>query len=309
MLLLSQQIAAANSAANGDIARGGFPFYAEIGNAGGVLWSGSFGASAPTATTAMPIASASKFLYGAYCAQTMTLGATDWPFLNMSSGYHLLNGQCQANSTQTASQCLATTGPGGIPYDTLTPADVGKFYYDGGHFQHHGVNYAGLSADTRSLLGTAYQSALGVGAALVFTQPLLAGGVTTTAATYRTILQAVLSGTLRISSLLGTNTVPASTFNGALSSPAPSDEPWHYGPGHWIEPDGTFSSGGKYGFYPWINSTKTLYGIIARNDQSGSDEIGLASVRTGQSIRNAFITNRQRNPPRFGLGWLPRWDV
>src|SRR5262249_48883407 len=77
-----------------------------------------------------------------------------------------------------------------------------------------------------------------------------------------------------------------------------SDEKWHDSIAHWVEEDGTFSSPGADGFYPWIDASKTYYGILARFDpstQSSGEDSGpayYASVRCGRAIRNAWL-----NPP------------
>src|ERR1700760_691357 len=66
----AQRTAAARSTAEGnDKCRAVQPFYWSIGDARGVLADGSVGARAPTATTQMPIASASKLVYAAFIAQ------------------------------------------------------------------------------------------------------------------------------------------------------------------------------------------------------------------------------------------------
>ena len=64
--------------------------------------------------------------------------------------------------------------------------------------------------------------------------------------------------------------------------------------GHWVEDDpvtgdGTFSSAGAFGFYPWIDATKTYYGILAREDTSGGGN-GFPSAECGRNIRKAFVT-------------------
>ena len=78
----------------------------------------------------------------------------------------------------------------------------------------------------------------------------------------------------------------------ALYSPGPDDETWHYSLGHWVENDpergdGSFSSPGAFGFYPWINADRSLYGVVARAAGAGS---GLASARCGRLIRQAWRT-------------------
>lgn len=60
--------------------------------------------------------------------------------------------------------------------------------------------------------------------------------------------------------------------------------------------DGSFSSPGAFGFYPWIDSTKTYYGIVAREVHNGvlaSEEAQrpyLQSMNCGRLIRKAWKT-------------------
>ena len=66
---------------------------------------------------------------------------------------------------------------------------------------------------------------------------------------------------------------------------------WHYSLGHWVEDDpavgdGAFSSPGAFWFYPWIDQSKTYYGIVARKDHAGS---AVDSVNCGREIRKAWM--------------------
>ena len=104
----------------------------------------------------------------------------------------------------------------------------------------------------------------------------------------------MLNGQLQIASLLGSNatcTNPA-TCPTALNTPIRNDASWHYSIGHWVEDDpvsgdGAFSSAGAFGFYPWINADKNLYGVLARLDAAGG---GNSSALCGAAIRKAWVT-------------------
>ena len=92
-------------------------------------------------------------------------------------------------------------------------------------------------------------------------------------------------------SVLGTHAVCTNpdTCPAAVNAPSPPGDSWHYSIGHWVEDDpltgdGAFSSAGAFGFYPWIDSTKTVYGVIARETLSGA----LTSVKCGRLIRRAW---------------------
>jgi hypothetical protein len=52
--------------------------------------------------------------------------------------------------------------------------------------------------------------------------------------------------------------------------------------------DGAFSSPGAFGFYPWIDATKTYYGIVARHVVGAGSY--LESAQCGAALRRAFIT-------------------
>ena len=72
---------------------------------------------------------------------------------------------------------------------------------------------------------------------------------------------------------------------------SPVVEAWHYSYAHWVEDgpavgDGAFSSPGALGFYPWIDATKTTYGVLARVQPNGY----WASVLCGRLIRKAFTS-------------------
>lgn len=80
---------------------------------------------------------------------------------------------------------------------------------------------------------------------------------------------------------------------------SPSPLAWHYSYGHWVEDepttgDGAFSSPGKFGFYPWIDASKTYYGVVAREDVTPGTSVQTApyyqSVLCGRAIRKAFVT-------------------
>lgn len=271
------------------------PFYWEIGDRLGRVTGGSVNRSGNTtvytATTPMPIASASKWMYAAYVAQRRagSLTAEDIQFLTFRSGYtnFSLTG---CDDLDTVSQCVDRGSNG-----TLTAANVGRFYYDGGHMQKHaslpapGMNLgamanAELAAELRRVLGTEID--------MSYAQPQLAGGVRTTPNGYARFLRKILGSELRFGYLLGSNatcTNPA-TCPTAVSTPIRTGVNWTYSIGHWVESDpltgdGAFSSTGAFGFYPWINARADTYGIVARVDLAGS---GMESAQCGAAIRKAW---------------------
>lgn len=268
------------------------PFYWEIGDASAMLTSGSVqsggGAATVTASTQMSIASASKWLYGAYVVQKQNgaPNATDIKHLTFRSGYTSFT-TCTQN--QTVDECL-NAGSNGV----YTAARDGFFLYDGGHMQKH-ASLIGLGAMGNAALAAEMQTQLGSDVTFGFTQPQPAGGVFSTASGYAVFLRKMLSGALKIGPLLGTQAVctnPASCAQ-ALGTPIPGSEQWSYSLGHWVETDpvvgdGAFSSAGAFGFYPWIDAGRTHYGVLARSVVQ--QNAGYESARCGRLIRKAWVT-------------------
>lgn len=279
------------------------PFYWEIGDQTGRLGSGSVPASggnpAYTSTTLMSIASASKWLYGAYVVQLRQgqLSESDIAFLTFRSGYTNFT---TCLPTQTVDECVAFANNG-----VYSAATDGLFSYGGGHMEKH-ASLIGLGAQADAGLADAVRSQLGSDLRpLVYSQPQLAGGVVTNADSYAIFLRKILSGALLMKAALGTHAVctnPA-TCTQAHNTPVPQTESYHYSIGHWVEDDprngdGAFSSAGAFGFYPWIDATRSWYGIVARMDTSGTNADpgnpdagghGFQSAQCGQLIRAAWI--------------------
>jgi len=269
------------------------PFYWEVGDRNARLASGSVNAAGNATTylsnTQMAIASASKWLYAGYVVQKRqgVLSDSDVQFLNFRSGYTSFSTCLQ---TQTVDSCLAYLDNG-----VYSAATADQFDYGGGHMQKHAsldglgaLDNAGLAAEVRSQIGT------DIG--LAYSQPQPAGGGVSTADDYARYLRKLLGGTLRMSAALGTHPVctnPTTCPAGqAISTPIPTNESWHYSLGHWVEDDpvvgdGAFSSPGAFGFYPWVDASKSWYGVVARRDSAGS---ALDSVYCGRLIRKAWVT-------------------
>ena len=276
------------------------PFYWEVGDQNGRLGSGSVpNSAAPTYTgaTVMAIASASKWLYGAYVVQLRQgqLTDSDVKFLTFRSGYTNFS-RCLPGQTVDACEAYQNNGV----YSARTD---GYFSYGGGHMEKH-ASGIGLGAADNAGLQAALQGQLGSDVALIYTQPQLAGGVATSADNYAVFLRKILSGQLLMKAALGTHAVctnPAACAQ-ALNAPVPPSESYHYSIGHWVEDDpvngdGAFSSAGAFGFYPWIDASKSWYGIVARKDgsritdQDNPDAAGhgFDSLQCGGLIRAAWM--------------------
>lgn len=265
------------------------PFYWEVGGAQSRIAGDSVIAISDTtvydANTVLNIASASKWLYAAYVLQrqgTLTTAGID--FLTFRSGYTNFD---TCLPWQTVDSCLSYRTNGQRSADT-----IGKFDYNGGHMEKHAsliglgpLDNAGLASEIRSQLGSDIN--------LSYSQPQLPGGVVTTANDYARFLRKILAGSLTMSRNLGAYAVCTNrtTCPNAVYSPVPLN--WHYSLGHWVEDDlaagddGSFSSAGAFGFYPWIDRSKSWYGIVARQAEKGT---GLESQECGKEIRKAWMT-------------------
>lgn len=279
-----------------------------------------------TRDTEMMIASASKWVYSTYfteVAGTVQNGvgimpAAYVPFLNFTSGYtNFTIASCGPDKTVGACMLFRDN-------ETRTAANIGKFDYDGGHLQVlGGGGDATLRADkfymanlnNFSLLPQALTEKMT--AALAAKVPNyvpryysteLAGGALMSAANYAEMLKGLVrkDNPLKMAAFLrppATNpyavcTNPADPACGpdkAVGTPVPANESWYYGLGHWIEADpkvgdGAYSSAGLFGFYPWVDASKTYYGIIARKNIIAGERSGYDSMVCGRAIRKAFMT-------------------
>jgi hypothetical protein len=269
-------------------------FYWEIGDRSGPKASGSVGNNAPIASTEMSVASASKWIYAAYVVQKVGVRAGDTAFLNFTSGYSEF-GTPLCLEGQTVGGCL-------VGKDGRDPDTIGKFAYDSGHMQHHAVATMGLGDLKNAELTAEVRRELGDLDFGRYSQPQLAGGVFTNANAYAVFLRRMLTGELSIAAVLGTEKVetnPAVFPDEAVNVPIPTTESWQYSLGHWVEDDPdfgdhAFSSAGALGFYPWIDATKTYYGIVARESNAVLEsEAGYHSAQCGRLIRQAWVTGAE----------------
>jgi hypothetical protein len=295
------------------------PFYWEIGNASGALDSGSVGVDNNgqpySSSSKFSIASASKWIYGIYVVQKRggvnNLTPDDISFLHFTSGYTYMGSDTTTSTcppptsgNDSINACLTLPGTYG-PFDGQNPATIGVFDYDSGHEENHAGQFQPeINALDTSALGPQIVAGLGLTGviSLNYTQPLLAGGIYASADDYTPILRAILSGTLLMRDALGTSPVCAflkgTCTDGPLAVATPIvTENWHYSIAHWVEDDatqnndGSFSSPGAFGFYPWINAAKTYYGVIARYVPTGGGiQNGLASAQCGVLMRAAWTT-------------------
>jgi hypothetical protein len=292
--------AATKTAINNALCKAIAPFYFEIGDSTGALLSGSIGTKSDNtqykSTDTMNIASSSKWLFGAYAVEVrngVLDPVNDIALLNFTSGWSNFN---NASCQNTATVAVCNNGA----RDTNEQANH-SFHYNAGHLQTWASNNAATKGLVNATLATEVQRVLGSGVTLQYFEPQLAGGVITTPAAYAAFLRKLLgpSPALKMGTLLGSSpacTLPSVSCNASL--PAVVPEAWHYSLAHWVEDDPAnnptddyfaYSSGGALGFYPWVDKTKTLYGLIAR-EQIGLGGEGYDSGQCGRVIRVAWKT-------------------
>jgi hypothetical protein len=270
-------------------------YYWEIGNKDGVLASGNVGPGHVGPDTLMGIASSSKWLFAAYVLEKHGNVVTNVAFLNFTSGYsNLDNALC--SSSDTVSGCMN----GGV---NATEAAARALHYQGGHMQQLAISL-GLGALRNVTLAAEVRSGIGNDVGLVYVEFLLPGGAATSARSYAVFLRKLLidsSTPLRMGAALGSRSVctqPSATCNASPDTAAAIPEDVHYSLGHWVEDDPTatpssnfaYSSAGKFGFYPWVDFDRRLYGIIAREDPTETTGEGYSSLRCGRLIRLAWKT-------------------
>jgi len=273
------------------------PFYWEIGDRNGRLAGAGAGGDAPAADTEMAIASASKWFFGAYVAQRRQGHLTDADVraLTMRSGYASLQYMAcirllpARKQRETVADCLASGNN-----DRYTAEDLGRFYYNGGHFQHHAANDLALGGMNNAALHDEIARQIGTDIQFSYDSPQLAAGISTSASNYAVFLRKLLRGDLILASLLGADAVCTNpkTCSTAVDTPIAAAESWHYSLAHWVEDDpkvgdGAFSSPGAFGFYPWIDASKTFYGVLARHELSA--KAAAKSVQCGRAIRKAWL--------------------
>lgn len=300
---LQERIAAATetaqSASNSCV--GARPFYWEVGSASQQLAGGSVNADGDpktyTRSSRLNLGSVSKWVFAAYVLERTggVLTEDQRTKLQHLSGYVSL-GKCYPG--QTVGACYRYEDN-----ETFTPEAVGAFDYDGGHMQRLAMDL-GLGKLKRQQLATEVLSYVGTQLPLGFSVPMPAGGANGTPGGIAAFLRKLMNAQLLLGAQLGASPVctnPTTCSTGeALGTPVPLEESWTYSLGHWVESDpvrgdGSFSSAGTLGFYPWISANKTSYGLIARDVDAGNS---WPSVQCGRQVRKAWQTGTPQHEPQ-----------
>lgn len=275
-------------------------FYWEIGDATSStpLVANSEGGGSVTATSHFGIASASKWVFGAYVLQKQGIEQVRAnPVLR--DGLRFLSGYTGFNDDA----CLGKTTVGACNaagnISSPDPNTVGRFDYDGGHDQKLAAIDLGLGGFTSKQLDQEYQATLGLSSGINMAplDPLIPGGLQASATDYAHFLRKLMNQQLVIGAHLGEDAVcadPLTCPSQVAYSPIQAlGEPWFYSYNYWVESEhgnGTvdaYSSPGKFGFYPWITPDRKYYGILSRHDTQPV-AYGV-SVKCGRQIRKAFL--------------------
>lgn len=287
------------AAANGSACNAVQPFYWEIGRKwGGPIISGQVGGNTYGRNTQIGIASASKWIFGAYVLQRYgglpagPSGATIISSLNMKEGHTSFNpGSCALANKVYGCYVVGNN-------DVVDPTKVGFFNYGGGDGQYAAAksNLLGLGNKDANALLTEINSFLNLGSDFSYNMPAVAGGMRASAADYAAFLQKIMKGTYVMSAYLGNSPVTTQCAN--CNSPFGTAD-LHYSLYHWIEDntggvlpngtplspgDGAYSSPGALGFYPWISAGKGRYGIIATDSSNFQN-----SYVCGKAVREAYF--------------------
>jgi len=286
---IAASAAARSEPACSAIATTGLPvgFYWEIGDKARVLASGARGAFAEG--TVRPVASATKMMAAAYLAERLpSLDAAAGSHLRFTSGYAATVQTCRDDAT--VADCYAAFG-GDASYEA---SKVGRFYYGPAHLQKLALGLPDLGAMDSAALASDVRATLRLSSPVAFKYPALAGGLEVAPVTFREFLQKLLRGDYKLRDELGKDPACTRGCPGETSSPLP--DPWHYGAGHWIEDacgqgtcDGAFSALGAFGFYAWIDATRTYYGIVGHWELPRTGAASMTSALCGQKIRAAFV--------------------
>jgi hypothetical protein len=303
---LQQRTAAASATARSNRAcTAAKPFYWEIGNQHAALASGTEGGPLPTASSTLSISTASEWVFAAYVVQARggKLNESDIESLTMRSGYtNLQYERCVQRSPvtqhrQTVNNCFHALHLVGGSNSDFRAAQVDKFFYNGGHSQQLAASDVRLGELTAPALSSVIGGMLGTATAFSYDTPSVDAGIRTTPSAYAGFLRRILSRQLLIYDRLGSSTVCTnpSRCKMALSTPLPQTENSHYSIGHWVEDDsqtgdGAFSDVGLLGFYPWIDASKSYYGVLARASQAPGAHV--VSMQCGRLIRKAWLTGK-----------------
>jgi hypothetical protein len=256
-------------------------FYWEIGDAQQRITGGQIGQGYP-AEAVIGIASASKLVWAAYVLQDPAQPTPETASaLRMLSGYTGFNPLRCVLHRSSVKACYEAGGN-----NVQNAADVGAFYYNGGHDQKLAMDF-GLGELDNDGLARAVAARIGPELVLNYSQPSPAGGLHAAPATYAAFLRKVLRGDLRLRDWLGRDSVCTFPAECPTAHYSPALAGWRYSYNHWVEPDGSFSSPGLEGFYPWISADRRYYGLVARQKLERS--AAMNSAACGAAIRSAFL--------------------
>ncbi len=284
-----------------------------VGTADGVVFTYSRGAFTPQ--TVVPIASSTKWLTAAVIMTLVEQGVLalddhpqdyiDWwtadpadprsqitlaQLLSFTSGFHE-DPRCLLSGRSSIDDCARLIyanwhayAPGTTYYYSSTHMEIAGLMAQNATGVPFGELFTTLLADPLDMPNTAYLRPSA-------SHPLLAGGAESSAEEYSRFLQALFTGVV----LADSRPVMFQDWTAApvqiAYAPLSDRYPWHYGLGAWREcwaatwtdacsEQMLVSSGGSFGWFPWIDLDHGYYALIARRGLAGSvgESIALAGT-------------------------------
>lgn len=188
-----------------------------------------------------------------------------------------VNASCTSDPRQTLQACARELYDGAFQFAPGT-----AFYYGSSHF-HVAAAMAEVATGSRwvDLVAAELAGPLGLSADTGFVaraanNPLVAGGMRSTARDYATYLEAFFTGRHlpNWTTALSEDRTAQVVFEASPVAVALPGSAWHYALGHWIEcnsdrfdpdcvDDRIYSSPGAFGFYPWIDRSAGYWGVLA----------------------------------------------
>lgn len=202
--------------------------------------------------------------------------------LSFTAGFDVrpLAGSCASDGSTDLQTCARRF------YDEDHSFEPGTTYFYGPAHLHVAAAMAEAATGRpfAQLFRDAVAAPVGMSAAAGFhnpsaSNPRVAGGAEASAEDYERFLLAMLRGELLAEQLdvMHRDWTPSADVHIEYSPAAEWGLDWHYGLGNWLEcPDATWSSTcdelrvvsspGAFGFHPWIDRERGVYGVVSRRD-------------------------------------------
>lgn len=295
----------AASAAQSTVCEDIQPFYWEIGDDDEVLASGQVGGTEYARATTVNLASGSKWVTSAYVLERypdLLNGTPSTTEQEMIDALRMMRGHVFFNDENCVSLSDVEACHTYWLNDAVNSNRIGYFNYNGGDVQWIADSTSHLDIGNFTLSGLASEVDyyLDLGSSFDVDWVALASGYRMSAADYAEFLRKLMTEEYVLGEYLGHGAVD--TQCGWWCTSPIGDVDMEYSLYHWVENqsadqelqngktlpagDGSFSSAGAFGFYPWISSDKSHYGIVSTEGEAGTSADSLVC---GIAIRQAFF--------------------